>query len=119
MVSIKRVEEFLTKDEKSETEHGLERRSSLVIADTKRKSRKNAFEFFRHQSKYVIFGFKTENIVEISDVSASWDENSNDSTLQEINLNIKPGQLCAVIGPVGAGKVLISIEQNRLNRKSF
>lgn len=36
MVSIKRVEEFLSKEEKNESELGLERRSSLVIADTKR-----------------------------------------------------------------------------------
>lgn len=37
MVSIKRVEEFLLKEEKNESELGLERRSSMVIADTKRK----------------------------------------------------------------------------------
>lgn len=36
LVSIKRIEEFLLKGEKNETELGLERRSSMVIADTKR-----------------------------------------------------------------------------------
>lgn len=37
LVSFKRIEEFLLKEEKNETEHGLERRSSLLIADTKRR----------------------------------------------------------------------------------
>lgn len=38
-------------------------------------------------------------------MSASWDEEtSNRKTLQEIVLNVKQGQLCAIIGPVGAGK---------------
>lgn len=36
MVSIKRIEEFLLKDEKNETELGLQRRNSLVLTDTKR-----------------------------------------------------------------------------------
>lgn len=38
MVSIKRIEEFLLKNEKSESEDGLERRDSMVIIDTKRES---------------------------------------------------------------------------------
>lgn len=37
-------------------------------------------------------------------MSASWEENSNKKTLQQINLKIRSGQLCALIGPVGAGK---------------
>lgn len=52
---------------------------------------------------------KIENIVEINDISASWDENSGRKTLERINLKIKPGQLYAFIGPVGAGKVLLKI----------
>lgn len=38
LVSIKRIEEFLLKDEKSESEDGFERRDSMVIVDTKRES---------------------------------------------------------------------------------
>lgn len=46
----------------------------------------------------------TENVVEMDNVSASWDEESEKKTLNKINLNIKQGQLCAIIGPVGSGK---------------
>lgn len=49
---------------------------------------------------------KTENAVEINDVNALWDEASNRKTLQQINLKIRQGHLCAIIGPVGAGKVV-------------
>lgn len=37
MVSAKRIEEFLVKEEKNETELGVERRSSIVLSDSKRK----------------------------------------------------------------------------------
>lgn len=37
LVSIRRIEEFLQKDEKNETELGLERRSSVIVAGTKGK----------------------------------------------------------------------------------
>lgn len=37
MVSIRRIEEFLLKDEKNENDLGLERRSSNVTIDTKRR----------------------------------------------------------------------------------
>nr|CAD7423123.1 unnamed protein product [Timema monikensis] len=42
--------------------------------------------------------------ITISGVSASWEANSITDTLSQINLNVGPGQLCVVIGPVGAGK---------------
>lgn len=41
----------------------------------------------------------------MNNVSATWDENSSRKTLNQIDLKIKPGQLCAIIGPVGGGKV--------------
>lgn len=42
--------------------------------------------------------------IEIKDVTASW-EVDEEITLNNISLTVKPGQLCAIIGPVGAGKV--------------
>lgn len=43
LVSIKRIEEFLMKNEKSESDDGLERRDSLVIVDAKRESNEQNF----------------------------------------------------------------------------
>lgn len=54
---------------------------------------------FFHFSLYV-----AENAIEIRNVSAAWDEDVKRKTLHEIVLNVKQGELCAIIGPVGAGK---------------
>lgn len=48
LVTLKRIEEFLTKSEKTENEAGLERRSSMVIADTKCKPHR-FLRYFLHK----------------------------------------------------------------------
>lgn len=40
----------------------------------------------------------------IKQVTASWQKDSISNTLHDINLNIKQGRLCALVGPVGSGK---------------
>ncbi|XP_025204473.1 probable multidrug resistance-associated protein lethal(2)03659 isoform X2 [Melanaphis sacchari] len=40
----------------------------------------------------------------ISNATAKWTDNQTSNTLENINLNIIPGSLVAIIGPVGAGK---------------
>ena len=41
----------------------------------------------------------------LSDLTARWGFTASADTLKSISLEVKAGQLCAVIGPVGAGKV--------------
>ena len=43
--------------------------------------------------------------INMLNASAKWTPNSITDTLFNIKLQVKPGKLCAVIGPVGAGKV--------------
>lgn len=43
------------------------------------------------------------NAIEMTNINASWDAPLK-RTLDEINLNVKAGTLCAIIGPVGSGK---------------
>lgn len=43
--------------------------------------------------------------IDVLNVTAKWSEYQNNNTLENVNLTIKPGQLVAIIGPVGAGKV--------------
>lgn len=107
LVSLKRIEEFLLKEEKNESEFGLERRNSIIY-ETKRKNNNctnNTIELFSRKLSIHFHFSGVDNAVEINNVSASWEEDSTRQTLQQINLKIRSGQLCALIGPVGAGKV--------------
>lgn len=45
-----------------------------------------------------------EKGVFITNATAKWTESSLDNTLINVTVNAKPGQLLAVIGPVGSGK---------------
>ncbi|KAG5887763.1 hypothetical protein JTB14_016114 [Gonioctena quinquepunctata] len=42
--------------------------------------------------------------IELSEVNASWSPTSELTTLLDINLHIRPGTLCCVVGNVGSGK---------------
>ncbi|XP_022432636.1 multidrug resistance-associated protein 4 isoform X3 [Delphinapterus leucas] len=43
-------------------------------------------------------------IVDVQDFTASWDKASETPTLQGLSFTVRPGELLAVVGPVGAGK---------------
>lgn len=43
--------------------------------------------------------------IDLLNVTAKWSEYQANNTLENVNLTIRPGQLVAIIGPVGAGKV--------------
>lgn len=51
-------------------------------------------------------GYSEKVGIDIMNASATWEEGQNSNTLSDISLKIKPSQLVAIIGPVGAGKVL-------------
>lgn len=46
-----------------------------------------------------------EAVVSLDAVTARWTEGQSDNTLEEVNLRVHKGQLIAVVGQVGAGKV--------------
>jgi len=50
-------------------------------------------------------GFLNNFGIVFSNTSAKWTDVQTCNTLENINLNIIPGRLVAIIGPVGAGKV--------------
>lgn len=41
----------------------------------------------------------------VSNVVSKWTDDKTENTLENINLTVRPGQLVAIIGSVGAGKV--------------
>lgn len=47
--------------------------------------------------------------ITVSNATAKWTSSQSDNSLENINLNVIPGRLVAIIGPVGAGKVYNNI----------
>lgn len=48
-------------------------------------------------------------LVSIKQLNAKWNEKLVESTLTDIHLNVRRGELVVVIGHVGSGKVIKSI----------
>ncbi|XP_017091987.2 ATP-binding cassette sub-family C member 4 [Drosophila bipectinata] len=78
LVSLRRIQDFLMLEGREERVHGI----------TQKKDQENG----------------DSRAVTLKDINANWDNAKPQRTLQSINLQIEKGQLCAVIGPVGAGK---------------
>ncbi|KRZ73579.1 Multidrug resistance-associated protein 1, partial [Trichinella papuae] len=51
-----------------------------------------------------VFPFYLDDAIKVTDGEFAWDDTIERSTLQNINFSIKPGELVAVVGQVGAGK---------------
>ncbi|EDW66850.1 ATP-binding cassette sub-family C member 4 [Drosophila virilis] len=78
LVSLRRIQAFLQLEGRDEKVHGLTHKGQQESGDTR--------------------------AIVLKDISASWDKEKPQRTLQNFNLKIEKGQLCAVIGQVGAGK---------------
>uniref|UniRef100_A0A5F4WLL8 Multidrug resistance-associated protein 4 n=1 Tax=Callithrix jacchus TaxID=9483 RepID=A0A5F4WLL8_CALJA len=55
-----------------------------------------------------------KNMVHVQDFTAFWDKASETPTLQGLSFTVRPGELLAVVGPVGAGKDLQLLEDGDL-----
>ena len=81
-VSVKRIQDFLLMEEREE--QGGERVTFAHGEDDEEK-----------------------DTIILDKVTGKWRKDKNEDTLKNINLNTKPGQLIAIIGPVGSGKVCL------------
>ncbi|KAL7728494.1 hypothetical protein ACLKA6_012509 [Drosophila palustris] len=78
LVSLRRIQAYLQMEGRDEKVHGLTHKREQDGGDPR--------------------------AIVLKDINASWDLEKPQRTLQSFNLQIEKGQLCAVIGPVGAGK---------------
>lgn len=45
------------------------------------------------------------NAIRVTSITAKWNNDLPDNTLTDVSLDVNPGGLVAVVGPVGSGKV--------------
>ena len=76
LVSIKRVEDFLLHEERDMSSNKLVHNKKL---------------------------YKENYMIKLTHVKASWNSTKN-LTLNDLNIEVRSGILCAIIGPVGSGK---------------
>ncbi|CAH1098768.1 unnamed protein product [Psylliodes chrysocephalus] len=94
-VSVGRIEEFLLLDE-------IERKS--LTNHTTNSKEPNSNQITSLEETNYEKGLKEDaGDIEIQDITASWEPNLV-PTLANVNLHIKSGTLCCIVGNVGAGK---------------
>ncbi|XP_030756720.1 probable multidrug resistance-associated protein lethal(2)03659 [Sitophilus oryzae] len=106
-ISIHRVQKFLSYEEIEPAEE----KEHLSLSIDKEKPVKKALTNGSNGSlrdKPELNGYgkgvQARAKLTLHNVSAKWSEDSSDETLHNISLNVNPGQLLAIIGPVGSGK---------------
>ncbi|XP_063977971.1 probable multidrug resistance-associated protein lethal(2)03659 [Diachasmimorpha longicaudata] len=93
-VSIRRLQEFLMYDEVSTPTTDSDKNSGETYNQVKQ---------VNGAADTKLNGEKSGSVV-LQDVSAKWSGSEREDTLVNINMNVQPGRLVAVVGQVGAGK---------------
>ena len=75
--SLKHIKEFLLREEVSDKSVCMERKTDQETA-----------------------------ALQLKGVSASWYKTGGEMTLKDVTMEVSPGQLCVIGGPVGSGKVI-------------
>ncbi|XP_076757725.1 putative multidrug resistance-associated protein lethal(2)03659 isoform X1 [Xylocopa sonorina] len=101
LVSVRRLQNFMMYEE-------VDRRNEderVNQAESKHETKKNDVNSIQEDVEDVkTTKYKDENIITIHNASAKWLSYEQEDTLKNININIKPGELVAVVGQVGSGK---------------
>ncbi|XP_049951176.1 probable multidrug resistance-associated protein lethal(2)03659 isoform X3 [Schistocerca serialis cubense] len=87
LISGRRIEKFLRYEEIKTVNMGAVHENGIILL----KDEKEQIQ-------------KENPVVKLEDATAKWQDDAPDNTLKNVSLEVVPGKLLAVIGPVGAGK---------------
>ncbi|KMQ90611.1 multidrug resistance-associated protein, partial [Lasius niger] len=142
MVSIKRLQQFMMYDEmespktvkENANENYKENANESYKENTNENYKKNANENYKENAKKDLINHEKsdrvttdqpdyiEHCISIENGSAKWVDYEREDTLQNINIKVRPGELFAVVGQVGAGKsslMNIILKELRLQQGSI
>ncbi|VVC32373.1 Hypothetical protein CINCED_3A009972 [Cinara cedri] len=95
LVSIKRIQHFLIL---------IERDSQMLKPVNELHSEPNELSIVNNSDTKIDFQNSNNIGIVVSNATAKWAYDQTDNTLENINFNVGPGRLIAVIGSVGSGK---------------
>lgn len=138
MVSIKRLQKFLMYEELTPPEietkkDGKDNAEKYNEENVKENNKEDAKENNKENTKkdlieqkgdYAIVDQpnKIEHSISIENGSAKWLDYERQDTLQSINIKVRPGELIAIVGQVGAGKsslLNVILKELRLQKGSI
>lgn len=106
LVSIKRLQKFMLYEELEETSEKTEECKNERSKDEKNKNDVNKVEKDINDVKNtdVETNNQVEYILSLRNANSKWFVHEKEDTLKNININVKSGELIAVVGQVGSGK---------------
>ncbi|KAG7207748.1 hypothetical protein KM043_009360 [Ampulex compressa] len=111
MISIKRLEEFLLLEEVEDEDISVKWRNvsngiGRIGSDIELKRKQITLPKYEKFSSEDLHEVRPDNPVSVNldRVCANWSSNQLPPTLCNISMNVKSGQLCALVGAVGSGK---------------
>lgn len=102
MVSVKRLQKFMLYDEIKKTSKKTESTRKESNVGKNKSDVKNTEK--NTGDKRGTTNYQREHIISLKNANAKWFSYEQEDTLKNMNINVKPGELVAVVGHVGSGK---------------
>ncbi|XP_060815467.1 probable multidrug resistance-associated protein lethal(2)03659 isoform X2 [Bombus pascuorum] len=98
LVSVRRLQKFMLYEEIDEKSEKMECKQKESKNDA------NIIEEDARDEKHKTTNYQGEYIMSLRNANVKWFSHDHDDTLKNLNINVKSGELIAVVGPVGSGK---------------
>ena len=102
MVSVKRLQKFMLYEEINKTSEKTE--STRKESNVGRNKNDVNIENDTSDKKRETANYQREHIISLKNANAKWFSYEQEDTLKNMNINVRPGELVAVVGQVGSGK---------------
>ncbi|XP_050579550.1 probable multidrug resistance-associated protein lethal(2)03659 isoform X2 [Bombus affinis] len=118
LVSVRRLQKFMSYEEINEEDEKMECKQKKP-KNHKDKNDANIIEEEVHDGKRKTANYQGEYIMSLKNANVKWFSHDHEDTLKNININVKSGELIAVVGQVGSGKSsLLNVMLKELPLKS-
>lgn len=118
LVSVRRLQKFMLYEEINEENEKMECKQKGSKND-KGKNDANIIEEDIRDEKRKTTNYEGEYIMSLKNANVKWFSHDHEDTLKNININVKSGELIAVVGQVGSGKSsLLNVMLKELPLKS-